>query len=284
MNSIRTADDLRTQYDQHKATRPGSLLGFRVGDFVEWFFEDAITVANTLGIVLTKRGKCRGEPVPMAGVPLMRVPHYVQRLEAAGFSVTIEDPRAGAIGQTIHEDDAEPVDIETLPPATQGQILKGVAEYEKQKLRAAALYERLAARGLAPEADVLGVLSLTGNINDEPARLDALESIVGIIERSPLPNILDALSSSSGTQAGLRLLARIHAPDSTAAYGERFAVATICKSDTEGSAFEISGDAGVALRATIEEARASLANRLEMIEEALRRLDDANIGQKGPLQ
>ena len=86
------------QYHRMKAEHPGTLLFFRMGDFYELFFEDAVVAARALEIALTSRSKDReGEPIPMCGVPHHAVTAYVGRLVKQGFRVALceqmEDPR-----------------------------------------------------------------------------------------------------------------------------------------------------------------------------------------------
>ncbi len=75
---------------------PDCLLFYRMGDFYELFFEDAVAAAQALSIVLTKRGKHLGDDIPMCGVPVHRADEYLQRLIAGGFRVAVceqlEDP------------------------------------------------------------------------------------------------------------------------------------------------------------------------------------------------
>jgi DNA mismatch repair protein MutS len=84
------------QFLEIKATHPDSLLFYRMGDFYELFFEDAIAAADALGIVLTKRGKHLGADIPMCGVPIHRAEEYLNRLIKRGFRVAVceqlEDP------------------------------------------------------------------------------------------------------------------------------------------------------------------------------------------------
>src|SRR5947207_8213383 len=84
------------QYQELKRQHPGTLLFFRLGDFYELFFEDAITGARELEITLTARDKERGAPIPMCGVPHHAVGGYVARLIRKGYRVAIceqtEDP------------------------------------------------------------------------------------------------------------------------------------------------------------------------------------------------
>ncbi|MDT5268606.1 MAG: mismatch repair protein MutS [Acidobacteriota bacterium] len=84
------------QYQELKRQHPGALLFFRLGDFYELFFEDAITGARELEITLTARHKERGQPVPMCGIPHHALSNYVARLVRKGYRVAIceqtEDP------------------------------------------------------------------------------------------------------------------------------------------------------------------------------------------------
>ncbi|RTL71952.1 MAG: DNA mismatch repair protein MutS [Hyphomicrobiales bacterium] len=84
------------QFLEIKTANPDCLLFYRMGDFYELFFEDAVAAAEALGIVLTKRGKHLGEDIPMCGVPIHRSDEYLQRLIAKGFRVAVceqlEDP------------------------------------------------------------------------------------------------------------------------------------------------------------------------------------------------
>jgi len=90
------ATPVMEQYLEIKATHPGCLLFYRMGDFYELFFEDAETAARALGIVLTKRGKHLGRDIPMCGVPVHRADEYLHRLIALGHRVAVceqvEDP------------------------------------------------------------------------------------------------------------------------------------------------------------------------------------------------
>jgi DNA mismatch repair protein MutS len=84
------------QYHEIKRAHPGCLLFFRMGDFYELFFEDAIAAAPALDIALTKRGRHDGADIPMCGVPVHTAEAYLARLIRAGFKVAIcdqiEDP------------------------------------------------------------------------------------------------------------------------------------------------------------------------------------------------
>ncbi|MDM8005940.1 MAG: DNA mismatch repair protein MutS, partial [Phycisphaerae bacterium] len=86
------------QYIEQKAAAPDALLLFRMGDFYETFYDDAITAARVLGITLTTRGKDRnGQAVPLAGIPYHALEGYLTKLVRAGIKVAIseqlEDPK-----------------------------------------------------------------------------------------------------------------------------------------------------------------------------------------------
>ena len=87
---------MMAQYFAIKNEHRDSLLFFRMGDFYELFFDDAVKAAETLGIALTKRGKHLGEDIPMCGVPVHAAEDYLQRLIRAGHRVAVceqmEDP------------------------------------------------------------------------------------------------------------------------------------------------------------------------------------------------
>jgi DNA mismatch repair protein MutS len=84
------------QYLTLKKAHPDCLLFYRMGDFYEMFFEDAVRAAQILDIALTKRGKHAGEDIPMCGVPVHSHESYLERLIASGCKVAIceqlEDP------------------------------------------------------------------------------------------------------------------------------------------------------------------------------------------------
>ncbi|MEA5098157.1 MAG: DNA mismatch repair protein MutS, partial [Burkholderiaceae bacterium] len=77
------------QYLSLKAEHPDTLLFYRMGDFYELFFEDAIKASRLLGITLTQRGASGGAPIKMAGVPFHAVEQYLAKLIRLGESVAI---------------------------------------------------------------------------------------------------------------------------------------------------------------------------------------------------
>ena len=82
---------LMQQYHAIKTRYPHALLLFRLGDFYELFYEDAILAARELQITLTSRNREKGQPIPMCGVPYHAADAYIARLLRNGFKVAICD-------------------------------------------------------------------------------------------------------------------------------------------------------------------------------------------------
>jgi len=80
---------LMQQYNAVKARYPHALLLFRLGDFYELFYEDAMIASRELRITLTSRNREKGQPIPMCGVPYHAAEGYIARLIRAGFKVAI---------------------------------------------------------------------------------------------------------------------------------------------------------------------------------------------------
>src|SRR5258707_14487316 len=114
------ASPMMVQYQEIKRSHPGYLLFYRMGDFYELFFDDAVRAAPALDIALTKRGRHDGADIPMCGVPVHTAEAYLARLIRAGFKVAIceqvEDPaeakRRGA------KSPGRPAGIRTVTPPT----------------------------------------------------------------------------------------------------------------------------------------------------------------------
>ncbi len=88
---------LMRQYAAIKKEHPNALLFFRLGDFYELFFDDAVLAARELQITLTSRNKEKGVTIPMCGVPYHAADGYIAKLIRRGFKVAVceqvEDPR-----------------------------------------------------------------------------------------------------------------------------------------------------------------------------------------------
>ncbi|WP_374309655.1 DNA mismatch repair protein MutS [Dongia sp.] len=90
------ATPMMAQYLAAKREHSDALLFYRMGDFYEMFFEDAVKAAAALDIALTKRGRHAGEEIPMCGVPVHAHEAYLSKLVRQGFKVAVceqvEDP------------------------------------------------------------------------------------------------------------------------------------------------------------------------------------------------
>src|SRR6201992_1517375 len=83
------ASPVMAQFFEAKARQTDALVFFRMGDFYELFFEDAVKASAALGITLTARGKHAGGDIPMAGVPVHAAEAYLAKLIRSGFKVAV---------------------------------------------------------------------------------------------------------------------------------------------------------------------------------------------------
>ncbi len=134
---------LMRQYGSIKQRHPQALLFFRLGDFYELFFDDAVLAARELQITLTSRNKEKGEAIPMCGVPYHAAEGYIARLVRKGFRVAVcdqmEDPRVAkklvkrevtrvvSPGTSIHAEALEPRANNYLAAAVEWDGVIGVA-------------------------------------------------------------------------------------------------------------------------------------------------------------
>jgi DNA mismatch repair protein MutS len=89
MKDISSHTPMIQQFLKIKAQYSDIMLFYRMGDFYELFFEDAIKAAEILEITLTARGKSNGEPIPMAGVPYHAAENYIAKIVKKGLSIAI---------------------------------------------------------------------------------------------------------------------------------------------------------------------------------------------------
>jgi DNA mismatch repair protein MutS len=126
---------LMRQYHAIKQQVPGALLMFRLGDFYELFFDDAVTAAKELEITLTARNKEKGTAIPMCGVPYHAAEGYIAKLIGRGFRVAICDQVEEA-GQGKKLVRREVTRIVTPGTATDAHLLRS---HENNYLAAVAL-------------------------------------------------------------------------------------------------------------------------------------------------
>lgn len=185
----RVADDkplspAMAQYHRWKVEHKDELLFFRMGDFFELFYDDAKVASDALGLTLTARSK-GPDAIPMAGVPVRNVDHYLKKLVALGFRVAlcdqIQDPKDadGIVDRavtrivtagTLTEDDlldrAQPnylAAVASAPKRTQADASLGLAfldvstgDFRVEETASADVVDALLRRGVAevliPEA------------------------------------------------------------------------------------------------------------------------------------
>ncbi len=143
MNIPEATTPLMRQYQAAKKQVPGTLLLFRLGDFYELFYEDAVIAARELEITLTARNKEKGEPVPMCGVPHHAAEGYISRLIQRGYRVALceQMEEAGGGKKLVRR---EVTRILTPGTATEPSLLRS---HENNYL--AAVFEKAGRCGLA---------------------------------------------------------------------------------------------------------------------------------------
>ena len=134
------------QYHSVKRQYPDALLLFRLGDFYELFYQDAVVASRVLQITLTARHKETGKPVPMCGVPYHSAENYIARLLRAGYRVAVcdqmEDPSKLKGRKLVRR---EVVQVITPGTATEGALL----EPKENNFLAAVVWEPGAAEAAA---------------------------------------------------------------------------------------------------------------------------------------
>ena len=116
---------MMAQYRTIKEKYPDSMVLYRLGDFYEMFFEDALEGSKIMGITLTSRTKGEGAKVPMCGVPFHAIENYISKLTRAGKKVAICDQTTAPNGKGIVE--REVVRVVTPGTTFDDNILEGKA-------------------------------------------------------------------------------------------------------------------------------------------------------------
>ena len=165
------------QYLAAKAAHADALLLFRMGDFYELFYDDAVVAARALDLTLTSRNKGSADEIPMAGVPHHAASGYVQRLLEQGFKVA------------ICEQMADPSKVKGIVPREVVRVVTPGLAYDDASLEAKRNHFLVAVDGSGP----FGVAALdlsTGELTaceapdaasaiSEMARLDPREALMG---------------------------------------------------------------------------------------------------------
>ena len=182
------ASPMFQQYFEVKRQHPDALLFYRMGDFYEMFFDDAVRASAALDITLTRRGQHNGAEIPMCGVPFHAAEAYLSRLIRQGFRVAIceqmEDP-----AEARKRGSKSVVRRDVVRVVTPGTITED------------ALLEARSHNFLAALATAQGALALawvdasTGDFATEPVGADGLASALARIRPSELllsDRLLDA--------------------------------------------------------------------------------------------
>ena len=171
-----TVSPMMQQYLGIKAQHPDKLVFYRMGDFYELFFDDAVAAAQLLDITLTTRGQIEGEPIKMAGVPHHAVEQYLARLVKLGKSVAICE-QVGEVGAS-----KGPVERKVVRIVTPGTLTDSALLEDKETNRIVAIYADKKQLGLAWASLQSGEFKTkiieANKLTDELVRLQAAEILL----------------------------------------------------------------------------------------------------------
>lgn len=223
---------MMAQYLDIKPQHQDALLFYRMGDFYELFFEDAILASKALDIALTKRGKGQdGEDIPMCGVPFHASDNYLARLIRQGFRVAICEQTENSEARTTKG----PLKREVIRIITPGTLTEeGLLEASQNNFLTALVPSRTETLGLA-SLDIS-----TGDFWVESTSLSHLETVLARLQPSELllpdsflktPDLYELFqalkkrltplpSSRFDEQNGLERLKELYGVDTLEAYGD----------------------------------------------------------------
>ena len=185
------------QYVEAKAAHPDALMLFRMGDFYELFFDDAVVAARALDLTLTARNKGSDDEIPMAGVPHHAASAYVQRLLEQGFKVA------------ICEQMADPSKVKGLVPREVVRIVSPGIAFDDAGLEARQNHYLVAVERAERLSGAFGVAALdlsTGELLacEAPDASSALSELVRLDPREALvgPEALELVKPFSASRGG----------------------------------------------------------------------------------
>lgn len=171
------------QYLGIKAQHTDKLVFYRMGDFYEMFFDDAVEAAKLLDITLTTRGQVDGEPVKMAGVPFHAAEQYLARLVKLGKSVAICE-QVGEVGAG-----KGPVERKVVRIVTPGTLTDSALLEDKETNRIVAVSPDKKYIGLAwaslQSGEFKTKLTTVDKLDDELVRLQAAEILLPDSKNAP---------------------------------------------------------------------------------------------------
>lgn len=181
------ASPMMQQYLDIKSNHQDKLLFYRMGDFYELFFNDAIEASRLLDITLTTRGQLNGEPIQMAGVPFHAVEQYLAKLVKLGHSVAICE-QTGEVGVG-----KGPVERQVVRIVTPGTLTDSALLEDKEANRTAAVCfgkKQTALAWLSLQSGEFKTKVIdAAQLADELARIQAAEILVAEKDISRLNEI-----------------------------------------------------------------------------------------------
>ena len=164
------------QYLAIKAEHADKLVFYRMGDFYELFFDDAVEAARLLDITLTTRGQVNGEPVKMAGVPFHAAEQYLARLVKMGRSVAVCE-QVGEVGAAKGPVERKVVRIVTPGTLTDAAFLE---DKETNRIAAVNIGKKQVALAWASlqSGEFKAKITTAERLGDELARLGAAEILL----------------------------------------------------------------------------------------------------------
>ncbi|WP_434779483.1 DNA mismatch repair protein MutS [Neisseria sp. Ec49-e6-T10] len=188
---------MMAQYISIKSEHQDKLLFYRMGDFYELFFDDAILAAKLLDINLTARGTANGEPIKMAGVPYHAAEQYLAKLLKAGMSVAICE-QVGVVGES-----KGPVERKVVKILTPGTLTDTALLEDKHTNRIMAIYADKHQIGLAylslENGDFKALQTGRNNLAQELTRLTPAEILIAdnnqYLPEIPQPIVTTRLNS-----------------------------------------------------------------------------------------
>ena len=178
------------QYLGIKADHQDKLVFYRMGDFYELFFDDAVEAAKLLDITLTTRGQVNGEPVKMAGVPYHAAEQYLARLVKMGKSVAVCE-QVGEVGVA-----KGPVERKVVRIVTPGTLTDSALLEDKETNRIVAVCADKKRLGLAwaslQSGEFKTKITTPDRLSDELARLQAAEILLPDGKSAPEITLKDA--------------------------------------------------------------------------------------------
>jgi DNA mismatch repair protein MutS len=206
------------QYQRMKAEHPDALLFFRMGDFYELFFDDAVVASKALEIALTSRSRDRGgEPIPMCGVPWHAGNGYIARLVKQGFRVAlceqVEDPRLakGVVKREV---------VRVITPGTQLEAAALVEGETSHVLAVDAGASSIGAAWLDPTTGAFFVAQWDGpdrwdRLRDEIGATGPREIVLGRSQERP-----GWITDATAPEAAIPRVANDEPPDPATAHRE----------------------------------------------------------------